>query len=283
MSARPITPIVGIGASAGGLEALNTLIGRTSPNTGAAFVIVQHLSPDQKSILHELLQSQTDIPVTQIKDGEAIEANHFYVVPPGQVASIDGGHLKLTSRDAEDAKHRPIDSFFESLADAGGRDAYCVVLSGTGSDGSAGLRTIKAAGGFALVQESKGARFPGMPDSAVATGLVDFILPIGQIAGRLDEIIQHRFQLNKDNEADALRDEIEAALPRFAKRLAEVAGNDFADYKPGTDKRRYRKRNRIEIMFGRLKDWRRVATRYDRSPTVFLSAIALAATVIFWL
>ena len=225
MAAKPVIPIVGIGASAGGLEALKTMIGRTSPHTGAAYVIVQHLAPDQKSILHELLQAQTDIPVAQIRDGERIEANHFYVVPPGNVASIENDRLKLTVRNTLDAQHRPIDSFFESLADARGRDAYCVVLSGTGSDGSAGLKEVKAAGGFALVQESKGARFPGMPDSAVATGLVDFILPVEKIAGRLDEIIQHRWQLSKGDESDSLKKEIEVALPRFAERLVKVVGN----------------------------------------------------------
>ncbi|MFP7570294.1 chemotaxis protein CheB [Marivita sp. S2033] len=242
MTGKPVIPIVGIGASAGGLEALKTLISRTSPLTGAAYVIVQHLSPDHKSILHELLQAQTDIPVAQINAGDRIEANHFYVVPPGNVASIEDEHLKLTIRDTHDAQHRPIDTFFTSLAAARGRDAYCVVLSGTGSDGSAGLKEVKAAGGFALVQESKGARFPGMPDSAVATGLVDFILPVGEIAARLDEIIQHRWQLTAGDESDALKKEIEAALPRFASRLADVAGNDFSDYKPGTLVRRIERR-----------------------------------------
>ena len=242
MAAKSVIPIVGIGASAGGLEALKTMIGRTAPNTGAAYVIVQHLAPDQESILHELLQAQTDIPVAQIDDGERIEANRFYVVPPGNVASIHDEHLKLTIRDTSDAQHRPIDAFFASLAAARGRDAYCVVLSGTGSDGSAGLKEVKAAGGFALVQESKGARFPGMPDSAVATGLVDFILPAGKIAGRLDEIIQHRWKLEENDDSQTLKKEIEAALPRFAARLVKVVGNDFSDYKPGTLVRRIERR-----------------------------------------
>ncbi len=242
MVSSSIPPIVGIGASAGGLEALKTLIGSTDPHTGAAYVIVQHLAPDQKSILHELLQAQTDIPVTQIRDGDRIEPNRFYVVPPGNVASIEKNRLKLTARDALDAQHRPIDTFFGSLAAARGRDAYCVVLSGTGSDGSMGLKEIKAAGGFALVQESKGARFPGMPDSAVATGLVDFILPVEKLAGRLDEIIQYRLRLGKGDESDALKQEIEAALPRFAEALVKVVGNDFSNYKPGTLVRRIERR-----------------------------------------
>lgn len=240
--AMSVIPVVGIGASAGGLEALKTMIARTAPQTGAAYVIVQHLSPDQKSILHELLQGQTDIPVDQIKDGDPVEANRFYVVPPGTVARIENDRLRLVERDTHDALHRPIDAFFKSLASARKRDAYCVVLSGTGSDGSAGLKEVKAAGGFALVQESKGARFPGMPDSAVATGLVDFVLPVEQIAGRLDDIIQHRRHLDRNDEQESLRQEIEAALPRFANRLRAVVGNDFSEYKPGTLVRRIERR-----------------------------------------
>ena len=237
-----IVPVVGIGASAGGFEALKTMVSNTAPQTGAAFVIVQHLSPDQKSILHELLQGHTDLPVTQIKDGEPLKADHFYVVPPGTVAGIEDDRLHLVERDSHDGVHRPIDAFFKSLAAARGRDAYCVVLSGTGTDGSTGLKDVKAAGGFALVQESKGARFPGMPDSAVATGLVDFILPIEQIAGRVNEIIQHRRNLVRGNEASNLKKDIEDALPRLAARLAEVFGNDFYDYKPGTLVRRIERR-----------------------------------------
>ncbi|MCR9110264.1 MAG: PAS domain-containing protein [Rhodobacteraceae bacterium] len=237
-----VIPVVGIGASAGGLEALKTLVGSASGNSGAAYVIVQHLSPDQKSILHELLQGETDIPVSQIKDGESIQANHFYVVPPGTVASIEDNSFHLVQRDSRDSLHRPIDSFYKSLAAARGRDAYCVVLSGTGSDGSAGLKEIKSAGGFALVQESKGARFPGMPDSAVATGLVDFILPAEKIAARLEEIIQHRENLRRSDEQADLRRDIEAALPRFADRLREVVGHDFSNYKPGTLVRRIERR-----------------------------------------
>ncbi len=237
-----VIPVVGIGASAGGFEALKTMISSTAPLTGAAYVIVQHLSPDQKSILHELLQGQTDMPVNQIKDGDPIGANRFYVVPPGTVARIENNKLRLIERDTHDALHRPIDAFFKSLASARKRDAYCVVLSGTGSDGSAGLKEVKAAGGFALVQESKGARFPGMPESAVATGLVDFVLPVEQIAGRLDEIIQHRQQLNRSDDQERLKHEIEAALPRFADRLRAVVGNDFSDYKPGTLVRRIERR-----------------------------------------
>ena len=242
MTRKTIVPIVGIGASAGGLEALKTMISRLAPDLGAAYVIVQHLSPTQKSILHELLQGVTDLPVTQITDGTAIAPNHVFVAPPGQVVSVTDDALMLTSRDALDHLHRPIDMFFSSIAKSRGRNAFCVVLSGTGSDGSAGLREVKAGGGFALVQESKGARFPGMPDSAVATGLVDFVLPVERIAPQLAEIMQHRQRLHDSDDSARVRQEIESLLPQFAARLGDVVGHDFSDYKPGTLVRRIERR-----------------------------------------
>ncbi len=242
MGEAAVVPVVGIGASAGGLEALKTLVAEIDARTGAAYVIVQHLAPDQKSILHELLQGRTELPVAQIEDGQRIEADRFYVVPPGRVAAISDGRLTLSDRDGRDAQHRPIDAFFASMAEARGRDAYCVVLSGTGSDGTDGLKAVKAAGGFALVQESGGARFPGMPDSAVATGLVDFVLPAAQIARRLHDMIRHRRGLAQGADPEDLKAAIEAALPRITAPLMAATGNDFSAYKPGTLVRRVERR-----------------------------------------
>ena len=241
MTRTSAIPIVGIGASAGGLEALKAFLSTTSPFSGAAYVIVQHLSPDQKSILHELLQSETSLSVRQAVDKEKLEPNHFYVIPPGRVATLNGQTIKLTKRNTHDSQHRPIDTFFTSLS-ALGRDAYCVVLSGTGTDGSSGLKRVKASGGFALVQESMGARFPGMPDSAIATGLVDFILPSEKLARRIEDIIRHRQSLTSPTSARDTKAAIEKALPQLTERLAEVSGNDFSNYKPGTLVRRIERR-----------------------------------------
>ncbi|KAA9008028.1 chemotaxis protein CheB [Histidinibacterium aquaticum] len=235
-------PIVGIGASAGGLEALKSLVAAIPPNTGASFVIVQHLSPTQETILDQLLQAETRLEVTLIREYEPIEANRIYIVPPGQVLSIEHDRFHLTERDRTDTLHRPIDSFFASIARSCGRDSYCVVLSGTGSDGAEGLKEIKAAGGFAIVQESRNARFPGMPDSAVATGMVDFVLPVEQIPGRLQEIMSHRYRLHAEGDRRDLQQEIQEGLPAIMGRLAEVSGNDFSNYKPGTLVRRIERR-----------------------------------------
>ncbi len=192
--------------------------------------------------MHQLLQPESPVPVTQIKDGEAARPDHVYIVPPGATLELTDDHFKLSERGKDRGAFRPIDIFFNSLAQVKKRDAYCVVLSGTGTDGSEGLKTIKAAGGFALVQESTGARFPGMPDSAVATGLVDFILPVSRIAGRLQDIINHRREQMDDKTQEELRDAVKRHLPGIAKRLAEVSGNDFSEYKPGTLVRRIERR-----------------------------------------
>ncbi|MEN8837119.1 MAG: chemotaxis protein CheB, partial [Celeribacter marinus] len=237
-----VIPIVGIGASAGGLEALQVMMRSTPIDTGAAYVIVQHFAPTQKSVLHELLQTETELPVAQIIDNQTLQPNRIYVVPPGNVADIDGDTLRLTARDHTEIHHKPIDSFFKSLARERGRDAYCVVLSGTGSDGSQGLRAIKAVGGFALVQDRKGARFAGMPDSAIETGLVDFILPAAQIPVRIDDLIKRRVHVPNKESSSRLQLEIQNALPRFSARLEAAVGHDFAEYKPGTLVRRIERR-----------------------------------------
>ncbi|RYH00995.1 PAS domain S-box protein [Salipiger sp. IMCC34102] len=240
--AAPTQPVVGIGASAGGLQALTEFVSRLSPDTGACYVIVQHLSPDQNSIMDQLLQPNARLPVSQIKSGEEVTANHIYIVPPGHLLELQDDHFHLTERDTSEHLHRPIDHFFSSLAQTKGRDAYCVVLSGTGSDGADGVKRVKAGGGFALVQESQGARFPGMPDSAVATGLVDFVLPVGDIPGRLQDIMAHRGNLRNERLRERLRHDVEASLETIAERLSEVSGNDFSSYKPGTLVRRIERR-----------------------------------------
>ncbi|MFP7674003.1 chemotaxis protein CheB [Marivita sp. S0852] len=236
------TPIVGIGASAGGLEALHAFVRAIPKQSGACYVIVQHLSPDQQSIMDQLLQPDCAIPVTQITDGEEAKPDHVYIVPPGVTLRLTDDHFKLDQRNKTRAVFRPIDLFFTSLAEVKGRDAYCVVLSGTGSDGTEGLKTVKAQGGYALVQDSGGARFPGMPDSAKATGLVDMVLPAGQIPGRLTEIMHHRRRLMGDEAQEALRHTVEKNLSEITALLADASGNDFSEYKPGTLVRRIERR-----------------------------------------
>lgn len=230
-------PVVGVGASAGGLEALRAIARATGPRTGAAYIILQHLPPNQSSRLVELLQAETSLPVRTAADGETLRPNHLYVVPPGKVAVLEGDTLRLLPQTRPQDRQLPLDILFTSLAERGD-SACCVVLSGTGRDGAEGLARIKAAGGWTLVQDSADAQFSSMPENAIATGLVDYVLPASQIAEQLEDVLCGADRLP----ADVPNDDIEKALPRLTARLAEVTGNDFSNYKHGTLVRRIKRR-----------------------------------------
>ena len=183
--------IVGIGASAGGLEAFTKLLEHLPPDTGMAFVLVQHLAPTKDSILAELLSKATSMPVREVQDGMTVEPDHVYVIPPNTALAVFHGKLRLLPRAETHTQHMPVDSFFRSLAEDQGQNAVGIILSGTGSDGSLGIRAIKAEGGIVLAQDEQSAKYNGMPKSAVATGAVDFILPPEKIAAELKRISRH--------------------------------------------------------------------------------------------
>ena len=254
------TPVVGIGASAGGLEALTELVAAIPEDSGIAFVIVQHLSPDHPSMMDQLLAHHTSLPVRVIEEGMSLSPDTIYVLPPEPWVTLDDDTLHLHERDRGEALRTPIDRFLVSLAEARGHTAFAVILSGTGSDGTHGVRAVKAAGGFAIVQESDSAQFPGMPDSAAATGLVDFVLAPRQMPERLIDILLHRRRFLTDNEADDLRDAVEEALPDILGQLAREDGYDFTNYKPGTLIRRIERRmtvlreRDVELFKQRLED-----------------------------
>ena len=242
--------VIAIGASAGGLEAFTQLLGRLPPSTGLAYVLVQHLDPVHESILAELLARATAIPVLQATDGQRVEADHVYVIPPGTVMTLADERLKLAPREKTGGAARSIDVFFRSVADAHGSDAIGVVLSGTGSDGALGLEAIKAAGGTTFAQTPASAAYDGMPRAAAATGCVDFILPPSEIAAQLARI----GHLGADRTGGA-------PLARGADPLATVfdvvrlrTGVDFAQYKVGTVERRILRRMALRNV-GALADY----------------------------
>ncbi len=173
--------VVGIGASAGGLSALEELFSNLSTNTGAAYVVIQHLSPDFKSLMKELLERRTSMPVYRVIEGMKLQPNSVYLIPPGQNLALDKNVLRLEDRKKDkNKKHElnfPIDLFFISLAKNYGERSIGVILSGSGSDGTRGLKAINEAGGVALVQDPATAEFDGMPLSAIATGVVNQVLP----------------------------------------------------------------------------------------------------------
>ena len=170
-------PIVGIGASAGGLDALKSFFSNTSLGMGIGYVVVVHLSPKQNSILPELLQKVTELPVKAAADGEQILPDHVYVVSPNKEISVSGGLLLVRDLEQTSKDRLPIDYFFRSLAKDQGRNAFSVILSGTGTDGTLGMREVKNEGGLTIVQTEESAKYCGMPHSAIMTGLADLVLP----------------------------------------------------------------------------------------------------------
>ena len=172
--------VVGVGASAGGLDALEKFLNHPFKDCGLAFVIIQHLSPDYKSLMADLLAKRTDMPVQVAADGMLVQPNNVYLIPPRQSITIFHNKLYLTERETGQL-YLPIDIFFQSLADDQGEKAISVILSGTGSDGTRGIRAIKEKGGLVIVQDEESAKFDGMPRSAIATNLVDYILPPDQM------------------------------------------------------------------------------------------------------
>lgn len=187
-------PVVGIGASAGGLEAFRQLLRHLPTDTGMAFVLIQHLDPDQKSILREILARETVMAVQEVQDGMTVEPNCVYVIPPNATMMIAQGRLHLIPRDRTRKIAMPVDTFFFSLAEDQGSKAIAIVLSGGDGDGSRGLEAVKGGGGITFAQCKDSAQVTSMPNTAVATGQVDFILPSQEIAEKLATISRHPYR-----------------------------------------------------------------------------------------
>ena len=233
-------PVVAFGASAGGLAALEAFFRAVPADSGAAYVVVMHLSPHQKSMLAELLGRCARVPVREFRQRTALQPDHVYVAPPGRLPTIRHGHLSTHARKDACTQRLPIDGFFEALALDQGPNAVGVVLSGTGSDGTLGLRAIKAAAGMAIAQDDT-AKYSGMPQSAIATGLVDFTLPPHEMPACLLRYARHAPRHGPA--APGGRDL--ALLDAVQKILAVVhtrTGHDFSSYKSSTIVRRIQRR-----------------------------------------
>ena len=190
---KELFPIVGIGASAGGLAAFTELLRHLPTDTGMGFVLIQHLNPEYKSLLSEILAKATQMPVIEVQDGISVEPNHVYVIPPNTKMTITQGRLRLSPREKTRGMYMPVDVFFSSSAEERGSKAIGIVLSGSDGDGAQGLRAIKAAGGITFAQYEATAKFTSMPNTAAATGHVDFILPPAAIAEKLANISRHPY------------------------------------------------------------------------------------------
>ncbi|MBJ3761406.1 PAS domain-containing protein [Maribius pontilimi] len=235
-------PVVGIGASAGGLEALREMFSAHEDGADMAFVVVQHLDPTHESLMAQLIERYTTMAVSQAAGGETLEPNHVYVIPPGHGLAIEDGVLQLTEFTDPRGMRRPIDDFLESLAHDKGAQSACVILSGTGADGSRGMRAIMEQGGLCLVQDPKTARYDGMPTSAIKTGLVDVVSMPNAI---IDHLMRFFDPTNAAQAADP--DVIENAdyIEALCERLRETIGHDFSNYKRATLVRRIARRMQV--------------------------------------
>ncbi len=269
--------VVGIGASAGGLEAFTQLLRNLPANTGMAFVLIQHLDPKHESMLTRLLSQRTKMLVNEAKDGMAVEPDHVYIIPPNRDMTISRGVLGLGLRTEVRGYHMPIDHFFHSLAEDQKSSAIGVILSGTASDGAQGLRAIKVQGGITFAQDEKSAKYNGMPHSAVEAGGVDLILPPEGIAKELVRISRHPYGrayplAALPGKAGILTGAImaEDSFQKNGEDLAKVfsllqssAGVDFTFYKHATLKRRILRR----MTLLKMKDTRDYVKYLQGNPT----------------
>jgi two-component system CheB/CheR fusion protein len=234
--------VVGIGASAGGLEACTLLLGDLPRNPGMALIVVQHLSPDHGSMLPELLARATPMSVVSITDGMALEMDQVYVMPPNTQLAIIDGTLRLFPRPEDGGPFMPIDYFFRSLADYAQSKAVGIVLSGTASDGAVGLREIRGAGGITMAQDPRTARYDGMPRAAIAMDVVDVVLPAEHMARELIRIRRHPFVARRGAKSPDEMTTPDENLKSIFLLLRRSNGIDFTHYKYPTIKRRLQRR-----------------------------------------
>ncbi len=239
----PESFIVGIGASAGGLDVIKSFFDNVPAGCPHSFVLIQHLSPDHKSLMADLLQKNTQLPIHEAKDGMEVEAGAIYLIPPKKNLELREGRLSLSDKPARNSLNLPIDIFFRSLARSQGDRAIGIILTGTGSDGTRGVRSIKEAGGMVMVQDPTEATFDGMPLSAINTGLVDFILPASSLPIELQSFIDHPIGTGSIDHSQASNSEL---LTKVMEQVRNVANLDFTDYKRPTLARRVERRMGIK-------------------------------------
>jgi two-component system, chemotaxis family, CheB/CheR fusion protein len=263
----PDSTVVGIGASAGGLNALKKFLGGFSGDSGLAFVVVVHLSPEHESHMADLLQPHVRMPVGQVTETMPLLPDHVYVIPPGRNLSTIDTHLRLSDMEAKRRARAPIDHFFRTLSETHGERAIGVVLSGTGSDGTIGLRYIKERGGLTIAQDPNESEFDGMPQNAIASGIVDLVLPIGDMPEQIHRFAYTQPELPASDEADTLAEEERQQLPRIFAQIRSRSGHDFSRYKRSTILRRIRRRmqlhhvERLEAYLDMLRDDREEVKR----------------------
>ncbi len=272
-------PVVGIGASAGGLEAIQEFFRELPEKPGASFVVVQHLSPDYKSFMSELLARHTKITIKVVEDGMEIEENHIYLIPPKMNMTIFHGKLFLNEISDERTLNLPIDIFLRSLAKDQEKNAIAIILSGTGSDGALGIRAIKEYGGMTMSQDHKSAKFDGMPRSSAATGMIDFVLPPKRLAAELMEFFKHPF-VKKTKQIEDLISSSQNQLSKVIGILRDEKGVDFTLYKENTIIRRLEKRISIN-RFTKIEEYVKFLARNKREVDILFNELLIGVTRFF--
>ena len=271
-------PIVGLGASAGGLEALEQFLGHVPKGCGLGFVVVQHLDPTHKGILVELLQRNTTMPVLQIKDRMKIDPGHVYVIPPNKDLSILHGVLHLLEPAAPRGLRLPIDFFFRSLADDRQEQSVGVILSGMGSDGTLGLRAIKEKAGAVFVQAPASAKFDSMPRMAIDAGLADVIAPAEELPGKIIDYLKHVPLLVRPDQDIAEKDQ--SALEKVVILLRAQTGHDFSLYKKSTIYRRIERRMGLH-QITKIADYVRYLRENSQESDLLFKELLIGVTSFF--
>jgi two-component system, chemotaxis family, CheB/CheR fusion protein len=240
--------VVGIGASAGGLGALKTFFKHVPKRCGISFVVVVHLSPEHESHLAELLQPHTGFPVQQVSQTTVLEPDHVYVIPPNANISTIDTHLRLSKLEERRQERAPVDHFLRAVAKTHDGNAVAVILTGTGSDGTLGIRDIKESGGLVIVQDPAEAEYDGMPQSAAATGMVDLILPVAEIPDAILRYAATQPRVVVPSEGEDLSHNQETLLQKVFAQLRARTDRDFSRYKRSTILRRVTRRMQLNYL-----------------------------------
>jgi two-component system CheB/CheR fusion protein len=272
-------PVVGIGASAGGLEALQEFFKNITPRPDAAFVIIQHLSPDYKSYMNELLSRFTSMKIEIVTDGMALMPNHIYLIPPKMNMTIFHGALYLNELSPTRTLNLPIDIFFRSLAKDQEKNAIGIILSGAGSDGALGIKAIKEFGGMTMAQEERTAKFESMPHSSIATGMVDIIMPPKQLAEELINYLKHPF-VKESRKIESIFASEQSQLSKVIAILNENKNVDFSCYKENTIIRRLEKRISIN-RFDKIDEYIKYLIGNSKEINILFNELLIGVTRFF--
>ncbi|HEX6729523.1 MAG TPA: CheR family methyltransferase, partial [Pyrinomonadaceae bacterium] len=263
----------------GGIQALKEFFTNVTKDSGMAYVVILHMSPEHESRLAEILQAGSAIPITQVKGPIKVEPNKVYVVPPNQNLAMSDGHLTLTHMIAVEERRSPVDLFFRTLAESNDSRAVSVILSGTGSNGSMGLKRIKEHGGVAFVQDPNEAQYSDMPRNAIATGLVDYVLPVHEIPGRILAYKERRGSISMpDVKEIPISDE--QALREVFTQLRVRTGHDFSNYKRATLLRRIERRMGVKEISG-LQEYAQFMRQNQHEPHALMKDLLISVTNFF--